>query len=111
MGRGLSDLQEWILAKAAEPKLEYPDCDLVTSHVIRDYYGIPLSAGSITDQIFRDVSADEAQARRPAVTRAFSRLESRGLVQRVGNSFWSGICLTDEGRRLANTIMESSPLL
>lgn len=122
MGRGLSELQTWILTKAAEPKHRnhrppdwhlrnsdpepgYPQCDLTTSHVIREFYGVKATHRrgdpEWTDQIFRGGSADEAQRRRPAVARAFARLEERGLVTRVGNDFWTGICLTDAGRELA----------
>ena len=89
VGRGLSELQIWMLKRAADR----PDrnksgngCDLTIARTLHEFYGLPVSdwvpiRGFMkAGRAFTDVAPD-ARKHRPAVVRAIRRLEARGLVQ------------------------------
>jgi hypothetical protein len=110
MGRGLSELQRYIVAKAATvERLHY-------AVILADYYGwrpvkrlhsrrSDLSLAYAPGQHFAPEQIGAAQYHRVMVTlgRACWRLHTRGLVTcLVGTKFkWSAVELTPEGRRLA----------
>jgi hypothetical protein len=92
VGRGLSELQVWMLKRAAErpDRNEFGNgCDLSIARTLHEYYGLSMSARASyrvsmrgyleAGRAFTDV-ADEARKHRPAVVRAIRRLEARGLV-------------------------------
>jgi hypothetical protein len=93
VGRGLSELQIWMLKRAADR----PDrnksgngCDLTIARTLHEFYGLPISRGAsyrVSTRGFMEAGraftsvAPDARKHRPAVVRAIRRLEARGLVQ------------------------------
>ena len=81
MGRGLSDLQRWILHEACERgQLEYAD-------IRRDYFGWESKQ---TDKQLRDryspkeIGEDEYNRVMATISRSCRRLETRGLITLEG---------------------------
>lgn len=118
MGRGLSDLQKSILVMAYgnhEPTRGSFGCDLYTKDVLTGYYGwVPVkgyldSPGSQSFDI-QAIGEQKYRSTRAAVSRAFRRLERRGLVTRVMavRSVWAGINLTEEGAEVAQSLSVNS---
>ena len=116
MGRGLSDLQRWMLRRAAE-KPDCTDnggCELLVGRVIAEHFEVtpalwpsqqnedgtamPLT---LRGPVFKD-HAKEAATARAAIVRAMNRLEERGLAERLSGAYsrWSGMSLTNEGKSL-----------
>jgi hypothetical protein len=123
MGRGLSDLQRFILTEAAKrSRLYYAD-------VLRHFYGFPLKREFYDDgrpreprdlayepstwedggtlmrpgrHYFSPKEIGEATYRNAmaALSRSCKRLADRGLVEWIaaGYSRWSGVIITDKGR-------------
>jgi hypothetical protein len=109
MGRGLSELQRWMLVRAAE-RPDRPDgrkggCDLTISRVLHEFYKIrmpPRWKGkrlAVSAKVFVG-AAGLARKHRPAVLRAIQRLQERGLVEWTGGAKarWAGMDLTRAGK-------------
>jgi hypothetical protein len=108
MGRGLSPLQRYIVAKAATvDRLYYHE-------IFVDYYGWKSHRKrshnrdgiySPGDQRFwpAEIGKQRYHATRVALSRATDRLAQRGLVTCLcgARSHWSAVEITPEGRRLA----------
>jgi hypothetical protein len=113
MGRGLSDLQRFILRRAGEQHRLY------YAEIYVAYFGWPptqplrrhdgtdpqLVAGSLADPGTLRFDPDTIGRERyhstaVVVSRACSRLEERGLVTclQATLSHWSGVAITDAGR-------------
>ncbi len=111
MGRGLSDLQSWILTEAGRRKhLCHAD---VLYHFFRFEPEFGLSyepsaweeGGSLKDPTMRRfdpaaIGRSRYRVAQASLSRACARLESRGLVSRVGGAYthWSGVAITQKGR-------------
>jgi len=110
MGRGLSPLQEWVLVRAldAPDRSELGGCDLKLKRVLVEFYGIEGTLGRWARRFRGMAVVAEAKLHRPAVSRAFTRLEQRGLVSVMCGacSRWTGINLTEAGRERATTIRQ-----
>ena len=101
----LSKLQKAILLMCLQP--EYGS----TRGIIRDctpadvkqlYYGFPVTgAGSLLFSV-KNIGLPRYRAAGVAISRSFDSLARRGLVHRFHN--WSGVRLTDEGRKVAFSI-------
>ncbi len=102
MGRGLSDLQRWILAEARKrDRLYYADiCEKYYGWPRKtDVAGNPLSRGS---QHFSrsEIGNREYNRVMATISRSCLRLEKRGLVHCLAGEFhrWSGVeAITQEG--------------
>ena len=127
MGRGLSDLQKSILLQAYK-KLEqigrYNDQSitgmLLPSEVLAEFYGWETQIEDsgheeiyIGSQLFskEEIGSNRYNSARAAVSKAFQRLEARGLVERVHTTQGSHVAikLLHDGieaakRLLANTV-------
>jgi hypothetical protein len=110
MGRGLSDLQMWIIRRAADAPDAKDGIDLAQWRVVHEFYGIERNS------IWRDdlmttsgnqFRGQDTSAARAAVCRAFARLEQRGLVECLAFAYrrLSGIRLTDAGKLAAGRIL------
>jgi len=77
MGRGLSELQNWILVRGLTPTDEARrrQMDIVVSDIIRGYYGRPGAAAYV------------------ATSRALTRLHARGLLE----IYYAWRCLRGNG--------------
>ena len=123
MGRGLSPLQQTILRIAFRQHDQHlqhaadndrnPDefgCDVLYRDVLIEHYGFRRKAPRLyvpSDRIDRAAIGRVAYNRATAaLSRAFSRLESRGLVCVMcgTGSRWSGANLTDEGLKIAGEL-------
>jgi hypothetical protein len=121
MGRGLSDLQRYIVTKAASvERLYYHD-------ILQGYYGWPLHTDfrhMRTDeetgqrrllpggQFFwpEEIGVQRYHATRVSLSRAVERLQWRGLVTWLSGTraHWSGVEITDEGRHLVATWQQTT---
>jgi hypothetical protein len=93
VGRGLSELQTWMLKRAADrpDRNEFDNgCDLTIARTLHEFYGLPITDRAsyrVSTRNFMEAGraftddAQEARKHRPAVVRAIRRLEARGLVQ------------------------------
>lgn len=131
MGRGLSDLQRFVLTRALENAQaegravdERRGADLYTREALHGFYGWPLvphAAGRLRDNptigvslvglgmlVFKIAPADRARfrANTVAVSKACARLEERGLVARLFglHARWAGVSLTEAGRAQASAL-------
>ena len=117
MGRGLSQLQKSILIIARRNRgrrwkpggrWRYRDGDVVNREVLIKVYGFrPLynpqkkrNGCTIFDR--RAIGINRYRSASVAVVKAFNRLTKRGLARREYNH---GIILTDEGLRVAKTLL------
>jgi hypothetical protein len=118
MGRGLSELQKAILVMAYKNHIygtprwivdESPyGADLFAPQVLSEFYGWPSVCTRIRKRgpNFDRQRIGEARynSNRAAVSRAFKRLEARGLSIRHRGLYWSGITLTEEGKIVASKL-------
>jgi hypothetical protein len=106
MGRGLSELQRYILGRAeAKPRLYHAEVlagyfGWVAVHPLRyDRHGMLTNPDN---QHFsrKGIGAVKYRMTRTSLTRACQALERRGLVRCVlaGTSNWSGVEITPQGR-------------
>ena len=97
MGRGLSELQKNILCMAYENRMMRRSR---SENLIRD--DMDLFASEFLEIFF----AGKTNAIRAAVSRAFKRLEERGLVKRYWGAYskWMAIDLTDHGLEKAKEL-------
>lgn len=124
---GLSKLQKQILLLALgnrELKVRpdcYGDLDLYSPEILERVYGFPVeerygwfgkvtTRGDPTRQHFRLAVIGRARynSAQAAVSRAFRRLQERGLVERQRGAYaaWHGINLTPEGADQAKRLTE-----
>lgn len=104
MSKGLSELQKNILIMANRHRtsdLRAKDSELSTMH------GGLFGADLRTEQVITAVYGIPSNAARAAISRAFCRLEQRGLVHRVFGRYWAGINLTQEGIDTAVSVDKS----
>src|SRR5262245_31279974 len=103
MGRGLSDLQRFILTRAAQQERLY------YAEILAEYFGWELRKSMYlkdgkywSGQFFGRRKIGEAVYHRVMATlsRTCRRLEARGLVQCVSGAYcrWSAVDITDKGR-------------
>jgi len=121
MARGLSDFQKRILVLAYE-KREQKVSHLLTAEVLASVYQWPIrergwpfkSEIQHGRQNFsrQAIGPGRYEAARASVSKAFRRLEARGLVVRLvgAMALWAGVSLTEEGVRVAQKIMANTPL-
>jgi len=115
MARGLSDLQRYIVTKAATVERLY------THDILQEYYGWTSHIGTWHkrdgtytpgDQRFwpEEIGAQRYHATRVTLSRAIARLQQRGLVQALQDrsAHGSGVEITAEGRRLAETWQQTA---
>ena len=115
MARGLSDLQRYIVTKAATVERLY------THDILQEYYGWTSHIGTWHkrdgtytpgDQRFwpEEIGAQRYHATRVTLSRAIARLQQRGLVQALQgrSAHGSGVEITAEGRRLAETWQQTA---
>ncbi len=128
MARGLSDLQKLILRLALDNRRqqellpqEHYSADVRYAEVLVVYFGFPVTGIYITSkgtdleranssagcQKFskEKIGKERYAAEQAALSRAFSRLQQRGLVTWVCGAIarWSGGKLTEAGRAAAET--------
>jgi hypothetical protein len=98
MGRGLSDLQRWILREARERG------HLHARDICTDYFGWkpPRYYGGSYAKTFRpeDIGRDEYNRVMATISRSLSRLEARGLIETWGGPYYKGIKPTEVGREI-----------
>jgi hypothetical protein len=126
MGRGLSELQRWILTEACKrPRLHYAD-------VLHHYFGFPVRPGAdrlwyVTGLIGSEygestwegggtlrtpncqrfdpaaIGLARYRSAKVALGRSCRRLEQRGLVTCIAGAYsrWAGVEATDKGRELS----------
>lgn len=128
MGRGLSDLQRAILQLAARNiesgELKPTETHLYTYEVMWSVYGFSEHGKDFHSPIHysndgrerrspgrhhfdqQAIGEKRYQAAAAAISRAFRRLEERGLASRYNGAiaWWAGIKLTDEGLTVARAI-------
>jgi hypothetical protein len=85
----LSDLQCWILTRAAQSpdaSTSYKPRDLIAARVLHEFYGVPLKQGR-TDIRWAEINFDltridrrKYDAAKSATSKAFARLSARGLA-------------------------------
>jgi hypothetical protein len=106
VGRGLSDLQRWILRRAGSVR-NVPHADIMAGFfkmqpkraLQYDKDGIlRWPGGKYFDP--QQIGAARYRAIQATISRACTRLEVRGLVVRLVGyySHWSGVAITDKGR-------------
>jgi len=114
MGRGLSALEQFILQKADEnlkregPRPDSPlyaghqqGVDLYLREVLAGFYA--LGGGDVRENFGVCFEANgKVRAARAAVSRAFVRLERRGLVHRFFGRYFAGVDLTEAGRLMVD---------
>ncbi len=125
MGRGLSDLQKKLLTMAYERRHQSDKCDidLFTHEALSELYdfedwkaewymqtwqhqeGRGLARGGHHFDV-QSIGKNRYSAAHAAVSRAFKRLEQRGLVTRYYGAYsqWTGIKLTDGGLHVAKLL-------
>lgn len=111
MGRGLSDLQKYILTAAASMKNgDYSkEGRLYNADIFREFYGWKDANGIPGRRKFdpNEIGQKKYDSAHVAVRKACARLEKRGFVVCIlgAHSHWSGVEITDKGREMAATIM------
>jgi hypothetical protein len=117
MGRGLSSLQRYIVAKAATVERLY------YFEILQDYYGWrnhgrperrynPITQKFTHEQYYPpgtqkfwpdEIGREQYHKILVTLSRTIARLQQRGLVTWLsgGRSHWSGVEITPEGRRVA----------
>jgi hypothetical protein len=120
MARGLSDLQKNILILAYDNRDTHPF--LLPGHVLANVYGLELQADG--RRFDRQRAGDRYAAVNVAVSKAFTRLEKRGLMETVFvNGFTRkmfahgqvryynrGMKLTSDGIQIAERLLGKTPL-
>lgn len=121
MGRGLSELQKWILRKAGTLKrVHYADVlegyfgfkpeQEIARHGVGRYANDPRAAKCGYGTIFspgqqhfapEKIGRQRYRSAMASLSRACSRLHARGLVDCISGQFthWSGVEITDAGRQ------------
>lgn len=105
----LSPMQKWILLRTAEKPdgSSHNENSLLTARVMREFYLMPLKdrneiAYSGQNFSMQAIGKGMYASRASAISKAFARLEARGLVIRwSGIARWSGVSLTPEGESAA----------
>lgn len=113
MGRGLSELQKYILTAAALQKDDESSggCAgrLYNADILKEFYGWKGDNGLPGDHKFnpKEIGQKKYDSAHVAVRKACARLEKRGLVVCIlgAHSHWSGVEITDKGREVAANIM------
>ena len=122
MGRGLSELQQFILVaglagRESKETHTLPDgrilpagygCDLRHAKIMSGFYGFALAgrdSSSFARHHFsvKKIGPKQYAAAHAAISRAATRLAERGLVVCVSGYYarWAGVNLTDKGAALA----------
>jgi hypothetical protein len=129
MPRGLSELQKAILRLAYRNRQEREEwsVDLFHAEVLHEHFGWPIARHRRwrpevgerplpMDRYFSMREIGEARYRKTqaSLSRAVSRLERRGLVERFHAAGWTGygcavLDLTDEGVRVAEHLLVNTP--
>lgn len=133
MGRGLSDLQKTILRRALTNRRAEGrqgargGADVVRAEILADYWGWEMKHApgwfyqhrdgwqwrALGGQHFsaRKVGSETYNSAQAALTRAFLRLERRGLVTLVSAAYsnWSGVNLSEPGIEVAKGLSVKSP--
>jgi len=126
MGRGLSKLQKMILMLAHEnrergtgarplPEGGQLGTDVKQSEVLKAYFGWEPDHRSRSDYFdfsMKDIGEQAYRSARVSLSRAFGRLETRGLIiptYSVMAARWTGADLTEEGAREAARLAASAP--
>lgn len=115
MGRGLSDLQKFILRKAArQPRVYYCEiCEGFYNWEPKSWFGVKDGGGFCRSkdgnlkypgtQYFSRAEIGEKEYTRvmAAISRSCLLLQERGLVKciTVASSHWSGVVITEKGRQ------------
>lgn len=104
MPRGLSELQATILFMAQENVTREGErqpnhgADVYLREVLAQVYGLGGRLEARADFGKRYTGDKPTRVARSAVSRAFRRLEERGLVCRMFGRYWAGVNLTETGR-------------
>lgn len=111
MGRGLSELQKYILTAASSMKEDDYNKEgrLYYADIFRAFYGWKGTNGHPGGRKFdpNEIGQKKYDSAHVAVRKACARLEKRGFVACIMGSYshWSGVEITDKGREMAATIM------
>ena len=112
MGRGLSPLQKFILEKAyntSKEKKNPDDMDIYYRDVLIGYFGFKKGSSIWGDSICgshyfskSEIGDLKYQAAQASISRAFRRLEKRGLIHIYSGarSHWTGGMITNLGKEL-----------
>jgi hypothetical protein len=106
MGRGLSDLQRYILTEAGKrPPIDtahqVPETQLNFNEILEGFFGWRAKRGILNFYHFSKLEIGEKKYRSvmAALSRSLARLEQRGLVEiHRGHAKWTRITITDQGR-------------
>jgi len=111
MGRGLSDLQKFIL-KAAAAK---PEGTLYNYEICMGYYRWKpnrRNPGAAENNFLpAEIGENKYNSAFVAIRKAYLRMEKRGLVRCVYSwqrRSWAGVDITDRGRQIVKTMPEST---
>lgn len=121
MGRGLSELQKYIITTAATKEIDeyHPDGRLYNAEIFAGFYGwrsgyydnegnfVPHSSPVIATPNFHPgklIDRKKYNTAQVVVRKACDRLEKRGLVEGIVGRSWAGVRITDKGREVAATI-------
>ena len=127
MGRGLSELQKYILMAAAtvETDGEYRiKGRLYNADIFSGYYGWqsghydykgnfyprPIRPSSPNFHPGKLIDRKKYNTAQVVVRKACDRLETRGLVVGIVGRAWAGIEITDEGRKVAADLLANPAL-